>query len=70
LIVAAGHALRQAGQQRGHAGDVAVVLAGLVGAAVDHVVDGGPVQLGLRAISAFSGTAARSSVRTLLSAPP
>ena len=30
---------RQAGEQRGHARDVAVVLARLVGAAEDHVID-------------------------------
>ena len=34
------YALRQAGQQQAHPGDVAVVLARLVGAAVDHIVDG------------------------------
>ena len=34
------HGGRQARQQQRHAGDVAVVLAGLVGAAVDHVVHG------------------------------
>jgi len=37
---------RQVGQQRGHPGDVAVVLAGLVGAAQDHVVQGVPVDRG------------------------
>ena len=35
----AGDLVRQAGQQRGHARDVAVVLAGLVGGAEDHLVD-------------------------------
>src|SRR5690606_3899838 len=35
----------QARQQHGHAGDVAVVFAGLVGAAVDQVVDLGPVDV-------------------------
>ncbi|MCY1291636.1 hypothetical protein D9M70_408330 [compost metagenome] len=40
----AGDAQRQAGEQGRHARDVAVVFAGLVGAAVDHVVDGAPVQ--------------------------
>ncbi|EDT37272.1 hypothetical protein BamMEX5DRAFT_6952 [Burkholderia ambifaria MEX-5] len=39
------HALRQAREQRGHARDVAVVLAGLVRAAVDHVVDHRPVDV-------------------------
>ena len=34
---------RQTGQQRSHAAHVAVVFARLVGAAVEHVVDGGPV---------------------------
>jgi hypothetical protein len=37
------HVLRQTCQQQRHARDVAVVFAGLVGAAVDHVVDGAPV---------------------------
>jgi hypothetical protein len=39
----AGHLDRKAGQQGRHARDVAVVLAGLVGTAVDHVGDGGPI---------------------------
>ena len=47
LIVVPGHLDRQAGQQRRHARDVAVVLARLVGAAEDHVVDGRPVDVGL-----------------------
>ena len=34
-----GHLLRQAGEQRGHAGDVAVVLPGLVGGAEVDVLD-------------------------------
>ena len=34
------HGLRQAGEQRRHAGDIAVVLAGLVGAAGVDLVDG------------------------------
>jgi hypothetical protein len=38
----AGHFDRQAGEQAGHARDVAVVFAGLVGAAVDDVFDGWP----------------------------
>jgi hypothetical protein len=42
----AGHADGQAGQQQRHAGDVAIVLAGLVGAAQDDVVDTGRVDLG------------------------
>ena len=37
----------EAGQQAGHARHVAVVLAGLVGAAEDHVVDAGGVDAGL-----------------------
>ncbi len=41
------HALRQAGEQRGHARDVAVVLAGLVGAAVVDVVERSPVDAGM-----------------------
>ena len=39
----AGHAVRQAGQQRRHARDVAIVLAGLVGAAEEDVIDRGPI---------------------------
>jgi hypothetical protein len=70
LMVAPGTLQRQAGQQAGHAGHVAVVFAGLVGAAVEHVGHGGPVHVGLRSISALSGMAPRSSVRTLLKAPP
>ena len=42
-----GHAWRQAGQQRRHARHVAVVLAGLVGAAEDHLVQRGPVHCGM-----------------------
>ena len=41
LTVMPGHAVGQAGEQQRHARDVAVVLAGLVGAAEDHVVDRG-----------------------------
>ena len=71
LIVVPGHLLGQAGQQQRHARDVAVVLAGLVGAAEDDVVDRLPVDAtALRAISAFSGMAPRSSGRTDDSAPP
>ncbi len=43
LMVLAGTCGRQAGQQRGHAAHVAVVFARLVGAAIEHIVDGGPV---------------------------
>jgi hypothetical protein len=43
----AGHVDRQAGKQRRHARDVAVVLAGLVGAAIDRVVERGPVEVGM-----------------------
>ena len=39
LIVVPGTRVRQSGQQHRHPGDVAVVLAGLVRAAEDHVVD-------------------------------
>ncbi|MGX1116202.1 hypothetical protein RKD37_001565 [Streptomyces ambofaciens] len=42
----AGHGLGQAREQGGHAGDVAVVLARLVGGAPVHVVDPGGVQRG------------------------
>jgi len=43
----AGHIERQAGQQRAHARDVAVVFAGLVGAAENHVAHGLPIELGM-----------------------
>ena len=42
-----GHGDRQPRQQGRHAGDVAVVLAGLVGAAQDHLVDRGEVEGGV-----------------------
>ena len=47
LTVQAGHCDRQARQQHGHAGDVAVVLAGLVGAAEDDFVDRGRIERGM-----------------------
>ena len=47
LIVVPGIEPRQAGQQQRHARDVAVVLAGLVGAAEDHVVDRLPIDAGI-----------------------
>ena len=40
---AARNALRQSCEQQRHAGDVAIVLARLVGAAEEHLVDGAPV---------------------------
>ena len=43
----AGHLDRQAGQQARHARDVAIVLTGLVHAAIDHVVDRAPVDIGI-----------------------
>ena len=43
LIVEPETCVRQASQQRRHARDIAVVLAGLVGAAIDHVVELIPV---------------------------
>ena len=65
------HAVRQAGEQQRHARDVAVVLAGLVGAAVDRRRRASPNRpWDCARISALIGTAARSSVRTLASAPP
>ena len=66
----AGNGVRQPGEQQRHARDIAVVLAGLIGAAEKHFVEPRPVGLRLRATSARIGTAARSSVRTLASAPP
>jgi hypothetical protein len=47
LTVTPGTLDRIAGQQQGHAGDVAVVLAGLVGAAQHHFVDGVQVEAGI-----------------------
>ena len=44
---AARHVYRQACQQKGHAGNVAVVFAGLVGTAVENVVNFRPVQVGM-----------------------
>ena len=66
----AGNRIRQARQQQRHPRHVAVVLAGLVGAAEINLVDRGPVEPGCRATSALIGAAARSSARTLASAPP
>ncbi len=43
----AGNRFRQARQQQRHARDVAVVLAGLVGAAEIDFIDRGPVELGM-----------------------
>ncbi len=45
LMVAPGTSSGRPASSERHAGDVAVVLAGLVGAAVDHVGDRGPVDL-------------------------
>jgi hypothetical protein len=42
----AGHGLGESAEQGGHAGDVAVVLAGLVGGAPVHVVDPGGIERG------------------------
>ena len=54
LTVAPGTSIGQPGEQQRHARDVAVVLAGLVGAAVDDVVDRAPSRRSaLRAISAL-----------------
>ena len=38
---------RKAGEQRGHAGDVAIILAGLIGAADEHVIHRGGVEGGV-----------------------
>ena len=46
LTVAPGTRDRQAGEQQAHARDVAVVLAGLVRAAEEHVVDAGGIGAG------------------------
>jgi len=61
------HVDRQAGQERGHAGHVAVVLAGLVGAAVEHVGDGGPVHVRVALHQRLDGDGREV---TLESAPP
>ena len=71
LTVEPGHLLGQAGQQQRHARDVAVVLAGLVGAAEDHVVDRRPVDRRDCAPSAPSAGSRRDRRRrTEDSAPP
>ncbi len=71
LIVVPGHADRQAREQQAHARDVAVVLAGLVGAAEDHVVDGVPVDAAIARRSAPSAGRRRDRpARTDDSAPP
>ena len=62
--------MREARQQERHSGDIPVVFAGLIGAAVDDVIDLDPFDLGVAAISALSGRAARSSVRMDERAPP
>ena len=62
--------LRQPGKQRGHACDIAVVLAGLVGATHEDFIDRRRVKTGLRSSNALSGIAARSSARTPASTPP
>src|SRR6202035_2624716 len=41
----AGDRIRQPGQQKRHAGDVAIVLAGLVGTAEEHFVEPRPIGL-------------------------
>ena len=46
FTVVAGHRDRQPGEQHRHPADVAVVLAGLVGAAPDDVADRGRVEVG------------------------
>ncbi len=43
----AGHDIRQPREQRRHSRHVAVVFAGLVGAAVINIVDRGPIDLGV-----------------------
>ncbi len=42
----AGNRFRQSSQEQRHAGNVSIVLAGLVGTAQNHIVDGGRVELG------------------------
>ena len=61
---------REAGQQQRHPRDVAVVLAGLVGAAEDDVLDERRVDAGAVDDGRAATAAARSSGRTLASAPP
>ena len=69
--MAPGHGHRQAGQQHGHAGHVAVVLAGAVGVAEVDLVDRRPGRgRGGRSTTALTAAAARSSGRTPASAPP
>ena len=65
----AGNGLRQAREQERHAREVAVVLARLVGAAEKDLVDF-VAEAGMTAHELADGSAARSSARTLASAPP
>ena len=66
----AGDGVGQAGQQHGHPGDVAVVLAGLVGGAEDDLVDRPRPGTPAAATASRTTSAARSSGRTPASAPP
>ena len=70
LTVAPGTLDRQTGQQDRHARDVAVVLAGLVGAAEMTSSTAAQSTLRLRAISALIGTAAEIVGAHRRSAPP
>ena len=71
FTVPPGAATGRSGQQRRHPGDVAVVLAGLVGAAEQHVVQLRPSRPTAAARPGPRSTwAARSSGRTVASAPP
>ena len=47
LTVTPGNGVRQAGKQQRHARDIAVVLAGLVGAAEQHLVEPRPIDFGV-----------------------
>ncbi len=55
----AGHIDGQARQQAAHAGHVAVVFTGLVGAAVEHIVHGGPVHTGVALHQRLDGDGAQ-----------
>jgi hypothetical protein len=65
-----GYFRRKSGEQQCHAAHIAIVLARLIRAAIDDVVDRTQSAVRLRSTNAFSGTAPRSSARTPESAPP
>ena len=54
-----GHVNGQTGEQTAHVGHVAVVFTGLVGAAVEHIGHGGPIDLGVAGHQGAQGHSAQ-----------